>query len=81
MVENNTYYFANNELIAKKNPDGTKQYVHNDHLGSASIVTNQAGALVEETKYDPWGEIKSGGTKSKFLYTGQEHDQELDPSI
>jgi len=32
--------------------------------------------LVESTSYDPWGKIKSGGTKSKFLYTGQENDAE-----
>jgi RHS repeat-associated protein len=40
------------------------------------VLTNQAGTLVEETKYDPRGEVKSGGTKSKFQYTGQEKDDE-----
>jgi RHS repeat-associated protein len=39
-------------------------------------VTNQAGSVVETTTYDPWGEIVSGGTANKFLYTGQEHDGE-----
>lgn len=74
--QNTTYYFANDELLAKKNPDGTKFFYHNDHLGSTSIITSQSGAFIEETKYDPWGEVKSGGTKSKFLYTGQEKDLE-----
>jgi RHS repeat-associated protein len=32
--------------------------------------------VVEATSYDPWGEVKSGGTASKFLYTGQERDAE-----
>ncbi len=32
--------------------------------------------MVENTTYDPWGTIKTGGTKSKFLYTGQENDSE-----
>lgn len=75
-IQNTSYYFANDQLIAKKNPDGTKNYYHNDHLGSTNVMTNQSGGLVEETKYDPWGEIKAGGTKSKFLYTGQEKDLE-----
>ncbi len=75
-TENTAYYFANGQLIAKKDKDGNKTYFHNDHLGSTGIITNQSGTLVEETKYDPWGKIKSGGTKSKFLYTGQEHDDE-----
>jgi RHS repeat-associated protein len=75
-TQNTSYYLVNNEIVAKKNPDGTRQYYHNDHLGSTSVLTNQAGALVEKTEYDPWGEVKSGGTKSKFQYTGQEKDLE-----
>jgi len=75
-TQNTSYYYANDQLIAKKNPDGTKQYVHNDHLGSTSVMTNQSGGLVESTTYDPWGEVKTGGTKSKFGYTGQEKDSE-----
>lgn len=75
-TENTAYYFANGQLIAKKDKNGNKTYIHSDHLGSTSVVTNQAGSLVEETKYDPGGKVKSGGTANKFLYTGQEHDGE-----
>ncbi len=75
-TQNTSYYFVNDQLIAKKNSDGSKNYYHNDHLGSTSIMTSQTGTLVEETKYDPWGEVKTGGTKSKFLFTGQEKDLE-----
>jgi RHS repeat-associated protein len=74
--QNTTYYKANDEFIAQKNPDGSKYYHHNDHLGSSSVLTDQSGASVEETEYDPWGEVKEGGTKSKFQYTGQEKDAE-----
>ncbi|MBI5123099.1 hypothetical protein HZA75_04555 [Candidatus Roizmanbacteria bacterium] len=54
-ITNTSYYFANGELVAKKNSDGSINYVHNDHLGSSSVITNQTGALVESTSYDPWG--------------------------
>lgn len=74
--QNTSYYFANGQLIAKKNPDGSKIYYQNDHLGSTGILTDQSGNLVEETSYDPWGDIKSGGLASKYLYTGQEKDPE-----
>ena len=75
-TQNTSYYYANDQLIAKKNPDGTKVYYQNDQLGSASLITNQSGALVEQTTYDPWGVVRQGGTASKFQYTGQEKDQE-----
>lgn len=75
-VQDTTYYKVNDEVVAKKNPDGSKEYIHNDHLGSTSVVTDQNGVKQEETKYDPWGAIQSGGTESKYQYTGQEHDEE-----
>jgi len=75
-TENTTYYHVNDELAAKKNTDGSMNYVHNDHLGSTSVVTDENGDVVEETKYEPYGEVKSGGTESKFGYTGQEKDVE-----
>lgn len=39
-------------------------------------MTNASSAVIETTIYDPWGAVKSGGTQSKFLYTGQEKDSE-----
>lgn len=75
-TQNTTYYFADNQLLAKKNPDGTKEYSLNDQLGSNATTTDQTGAVVENTSYDPWGLVLSGGTQSKFQYTGQEKDPE-----
>lgn len=75
-TQNTTYYFANGQQIAKKNPDGTKEYIQNDQLGSSGVVTNQAGNLAEQTNFDPWGNVLAGGTQTKFQYTGQEKDSE-----
>jgi len=75
-TENTTYYFVNDQLAAKKDNSGTKTYFQDDHLGSEGLVTNQSGSLVENTSYYPFGEIRSGGTASKYLYTGQERDNE-----
>ena len=75
-TENTTYFKVNDEVVAKKNPDGTITYYHNDHLGSNSVLTNQSGQVVEKTSYEPYGEVKAGGTKSKWGYTGQEKDSE-----
>lgn len=80
--EQTTYYKANDELIAHKttkNGASTLSYHHNDHLGSASVVTNTTGAVVEETKYLPYGSVRAGGTESltgRYQYTNQEKDSE-----
>ena len=75
-VENTTYYYANDELIAKKNSDGSRNYYLNDHLGSTSVLTNQSGGVIEESSYYPFGEVRVGGLKSKYQFTGQEKDSD-----
>ncbi len=52
-------------------------YLHGDHLGSVSFVTNGAtGASVSSQEYDPWGRVRSstGTTPTKLNYTGQRLD-------
>jgi len=73
---NTTYYKVNDEMAAKKNPDGNINYYINDHLGSTSVLTDQTGTVLEKTVYGPYGEVKTGGIQSKFGYTGQEKDKE-----
>lgn len=75
-TQNTSYYYVNDEIVARRNPGGTLAFYHNDHLGSTSVLTDENGDLVEETTYYPYGEVKSGGTSSKYLYTGQEKDFE-----
>jgi RHS repeat-associated protein len=75
-ISNTTYYDINNQIVARKNPDGSKTFYNNDNLGSSNVLTNQSGQLVEKTTYYPFGGIQSGGTQSKFLYTGQKRDSE-----
>ncbi len=75
-TQNTSYYFVNNDLVAKKNPDGTKNYYLSDNLQSTSVLTNQSGGVVENSSYYPFGAIRSGGTQSKYLYTGQQNDSE-----
>ncbi|SRR6266568_4268867 len=75
-TQNTTYYYVNDDLVAKKNPDGSKNYYHPDNLNSTSVLTDQSGNVVENTTYYPFGDIRTGGTKSKQLYTGQENDPE-----
>lgn len=75
-AQNTVYYWVNSELLAKKDSNEDRFYYHNDHLGSSALLTDENGDVVERTAYDPWGKVKSGGTVSKFQYTGQEKDTE-----
>ena len=76
-VDNTSYYFANNERVARKDPDGSKFYYHSDHLGSTSVVTNEIGAQSEKVAYYPYGSLKERvGEGSTYLFTDQEFDDE-----
>jgi uncharacterized protein RhaS with RHS repeats len=50
-------------------------YLHSDHLGSVSVTTNQAGAVVSSQQFDSWGKVRTGGISvTKPNYTGQSKD-------
>ena len=53
------------------------RFVHSDHLGSTTLITNETGGIVENAFYLPFGEVDSGGSKEKRLYEGKEFDGEL----
>ncbi len=36
-------------------PAQSLQYLHTDHLGSVSVVTDETGSVIERLAYDPWG--------------------------
>lgn len=57
--------------------DVTYYYVP-DHLGSASIVTDASGAVVEESVFYPYGanRARTGTFQSEYRFTGKELDDE-----
>lgn len=71
------YIFGNGKRIAKVT-GSTTLYIHGDHLGSASIMTNQSGTKVRETYYYPYGQTRttSGTQDDKYKFTDQEEDTE-----
>jgi RHS repeat-associated protein len=74
---NTSYYFANGERVAKKDPSGNIYYYHSDHLGGTNVITDYIGNLIERIKYYPFGEIREGGDE-KYSFTGKERDKLTD---
>lgn len=75
-IINETYIYLQDKLIAKIDTTGRKFFYHPDHLGSTSLVTNESGAVVEDTLYLPYGCPLTASEVSRFGYTGQENDEE-----
>lgn len=50
------------QLVRTPGPAGTwidhVQSLHDDHLGSTHVVTDEAGAVVHTVAYDPWGQAR-----------------------
>ena len=68
-----TYVMHEGQKAAELKYDGSKIFMHNDHLGSTGAITDSVGTVVEQTTYSPYGEIISGGS-SRFDYEGKEFD-------
>ena len=58
---NYTYVKHEGQRIAELKPDGQKIYLHPDHLGSTTLVSNESGEAVENTSYSPYGLQLEGG--------------------
>jgi RHS repeat-associated protein len=70
------YIFAGDQRIALKSVGTTDvRYFHTDHLGSSSVVTDQAGALYQNLAYYPYGETRVNSLAPAagvfYKYTGQ----------
>jgi len=56
------------------------RYYHPDHLGSASVVTDEYGLLVEETAYYPFGLVRHAhvprAVRDPYQFGKKEHDAE-----
>ena len=72
------YVYQDGVLVAQIDTDGNKQFIHADHEGSNTLITDLNGNVLENTFYSLYGEIISGGTASRFDYEGKEFDSLTD---
>ncbi|MFQ5856892.1 MAG: toxin TcdB middle/N-terminal domain-containing protein [Anaerolineae bacterium] len=57
----------------------TTTFYHADHLGSATVLMNDQGNMVERVAYYPYGtdRMRSGASDVAYRFTDQEHDLEI----
>ena len=83
------YIYLEGKQIAETVIGGVTQYVHTDALGSPVAHTNQAGAELNRTKFEPYGGTAAGTkpgrtvtglttTGSAIGFTGHVHDPDTD---
>ena len=75
------YYHAAGRPIAMRvlppgNSIGTLYFLHSDHLGSVSAVTNLSGSAIARQWYHPYGSVRAstGGLPTDITFTGQRAD-------
>jgi len=71
------YYTFNGQVVAMRDSaTNAVTYLHGDHLGSVSLATNSAGAVVSRQDFDPWGKARGASTvtQTSLNYTGQRLD-------
>lgn len=68
---------GNVAMIVNQGTSWKTQYWHKDHLASNTVVTNEAGAVVERLSYDPFGKRRysTGETDANGNLTGINTDR------
>jgi RHS repeat-associated protein len=69
------YYHFNGQRVAMRNSAGVF-WLHGDHLGSASLITTNAGATSGQLRYDPYGQrrVASGNIWTEYTFTDQRQE-------
>jgi len=73
------YYYFGGQRVAVRESNAAPQWIHGDHLGSASITTDNAGAKVGEMRYTPFGEyrVDLGDAKGNKRFQGAERVESI----
>jgi RHS repeat-associated protein len=79
-VQATKYYYLGSSRVAMRQSaasgDGEVSYLHTDHLGTVSAVTDDNGDEIARTLNLPFGEVRwqSGASPTDYSFTGQKLD-------
>jgi RHS repeat-associated protein len=70
------YLFDSMNRIARVDDEGHITYIHTDHLGSTTFISDETGRrLGDRFIYKPYGQIVQGSSSIVYGFTGKEHDK------
>ncbi len=75
-VTSTKYIFLGDTRLATKDSSGTLQFIHDDRIGSANVITDSSGNQVGLLEFDPYGSTvtQTGSADPKHKFTGKELD-------
>jgi RHS repeat-associated protein len=65
------------EPLGTVDGSGVPAYLHADALGSITKRTDGNGAVIDERRYGPWGDLELGGGEAGYAFTGREWTPEV----
>jgi RHS repeat-associated protein len=74
----NEYVFFNGQRIARVDASNNVDYYFADHLGTARVVTNSTGTILDDSDFYPFGGERpvSSSSGNTYKFTGYERDSE-----
>jgi RHS repeat-associated protein len=76
------YIFLGGKRIARRDYQNNVDYYFADHLGTSRVVTNSAGAILDDSDFYPFGlerpVLSSSGNHYKFTSKGRDTESGLD---
>lgn len=75
--------FQAERVLAGADPDSVDLfYVHSDHLGSGHVLVDEAGVLLSQEEYFPYGKASDRrDSRNRYRYIGVERDDETGLSM
>ena len=65
-ITEHKFYVGNVVITERSNNANDEFYLHKDHQGSTTSITNASGSLVQQFIYDPWGKQYNVHSNSIF---------------
>jgi RHS repeat-associated protein len=72
------YAFFNGKRIARRDSTNAVNYYFSDHLGTARIVANSSGSVLDDSDFYPFGgeRVITSSSGNIYRFTGKERDSE-----